>query len=91
MSNFGYSDDDFVDYSWFRNAVDNSGGENCDEDGGGGGSNSPFNNSKGKWVVRVIVILAVLLVLDFLFDGMVSRMLKAFRGWVNDTIFALTN
>ncbi len=50
MSNFGYSDNDFEDFSWFSNCMDN-----CGSSSDGGDS-----NGNKRWAI--IIICAVILI-----------------------------
>ena len=57
MSDFGYSDDSFADYSWFCNSI----GSNSDGGSGDGGWNSGDPNNKfNKFGVRLAIILIIL-------------------------------
>lgn len=53
---FGYSDDSFQDYSWFRNSIDNSGGSS-----GSGGSGGNGGAKVGCLIVAISVFIAVCL------------------------------
>jgi len=82
MSNFGYSDDDFEDYSWFRNCIDNSEGKGSGSCGcGGNDPNSRLNKYGGKIAMGIFVLAVVLIALDFMFDGQIAMFINHGFNW----------
>lgn len=74
MSDFGYSDDPFQDYSWFRNCIDNSNGSSS---GGSGGyspndPNHPVNKVGGLIAAVLWIFLLVLMIGDSFTDNAFS-------------------
>lgn len=65
MSDFGYSDNPFEDYSWFSNCIDNSNGSSSSGGSGGYSPNDPNHpvNKVGCWVTVVLWIFWLVLMI----------------------------
>lgn len=68
---FGYSNDSFQDYSWFRNCIDNSTGSSSGGSSGGGESNN--GDDWRIFCVIILIFIAVLTGLKYCGDSVDSK------------------
>lgn len=78
---FGYSDDNFEDYSWFRNCIDNCGGDSGSGSYSGSDNYQPteFDKKYGWKLALAAIIFAVLIIaIDIITDGAISSFVNGY-------------
>lgn len=76
MSDFGYSDDPFQDYSWFCNSIDNSTDSNSSLRSWSPGNPNHKINKVGAMITAVIwAIVIIVMIVDLLFNNVASNLI----------------
>ena len=75
MSDFGYSDDPFEDYSWFCNSIDNGPDSNSSWSSWSlGNPNHKINKVGAIFAVALWAITIIFAVVDLLFNNVASNL-----------------